>query len=805
MRGSDWKLALGFGLGLVMAMATHAQPIEAVATRLDTPTTGDGAPADNFGIAIATSGNRAVIGAYGDVIVAPGVANGVAEGSAYVFTQAVDGTWAQTQKLTPEPLGGDGDNFGLAVAFSGDLIAIGAPRRAAAGLKAAGTVYLYSSSGGAFSLIQTIVSNAPVADARFGAALALTGDYLAIGSPQAGRGRVELYRLAPSGIFTFERSFVAPVTEAEAARFGHALALSASELLIGAPQASGGGAVFASSRELGIWGEAGRLLLDPAATTSELGFSLSLDSEVALVGLPGAGPGQVRVLSRSAKAWAEVAILAAPGLQNGARFGQALDLGPARAVVGATGALGGDGAGFIFVRNGAQFLAPQAVDVADGGFADRFGIAVADTQNGVLIGADLDDIYSNSGQGAVYSFVPGFNGNLQLNDRLDTGDGAYLDRFGTAVAIEGNIAMVGAYLEDTEAGADAGAVHWFERTGNRWSRRGRITAPDGRIEDRFGIAVDIEGDRVAIGAFWDVIGTNVDQGSVYIFHRSGDDWVFETKLVAADGRERDLFGFALALDGDRLLVGARGARVPNLDQGTAYVFRRLASGSWVQEARLNAPSPASGLFFGASVDLSAGRALIGAPGAQVEPGVANAGAAYVFQGGAGGWLYSGRLIAPQPRESAAFGFSVASDSQRLLAGAFLDAPDFNAIGAAYVFNASDRVLEATLRAALPQPGEIMGISVAIDGGLIALGSSGYDINGISNAGSVRLFERGLLGWRETRQLVAIDPGFGDGFGRAVAAADGSILIGAPGKARANPLEGAAYVYDGDWLMRDGFE
>ncbi len=793
----------GKWLGLLLAFAglAQAQPVEVVTARLDPPATGTGAPGDNFGIAVAAAGNRAIIGAYGRIELAPGIPNGVAQGTAYLFTQQADGRWVQSQRLTPDTLGGDSDNFGAAVAFSGNLIAIGAPRREAGGLEGAGSVFVYASAGAAFGQIQQVVPPDPVIEGRFGAAVALAGDYLAIGSPRAGDGRVELYRRGVSGGFDFLRSFLAEAGEPGAA-FGQALALSSTQLLIGAPHASGGGAVYISSFEEGAWTNAARMAFNPYPDGAELGAALSINEEVALVGLPGAGSGQVRVLVRAQDVWNDAGELLAPGLPAGARFGQALSLDHQRAIVGAPGANGGDGAAYIFARDGLQFAPAQAVDVADGGNADRFGIAVANSADGALVGADLDTIYSNSGQGAVYHFSPGIDGALQLRSRLDTGDGAYLDRFGTAVSVSGDVAMVGAFLEDTEAGADAGAVHWYEREAGNWVLRGRITAPDADIEDRFGVAVDVDGDRVAIGAYWDIVNGNVDQGSVYVFRRSGTNWLLESKLSANDGRERDLFGFAVAIEGDRLLVGARGARAPFLDQGLAYVFKR-AGGSWAQEARLASPVAGANQFFGASVALSAGRALIGAPGLSAGPEVPGAGAAFLFS--PGDYALRASLQAPQPRENAAFGLSVSADPQRLLVGAFQDGEDFSAIGAGYIYRAADQSLEAELAAAAPQPGELMGISVAIDGNLAVLGSSGFDQLARPNAGSVRLFERRQGGWFESKRLVAVDPAAGDGFGRAVAAGDGSILIGAPGKSRINPQEGGAYIHPADQLHSDGFE
>lgn len=779
----------------------HAQMVQPVTTQLETPISGDGAPGDNFGVSIASTGNRAVIGAYGDVIIAPGAATGVAQGSVYVYAHALDGTWTQIQKLTAEPIGDDTDNYGLSVAMDGNLLIVGAPLRTAGGQAAAGMVFVYAHTGGDYSLVQTLIAASPSLDARFGSALAVRGDFLSVGVPRQGNGRVDLYRRV-AGSFALERSFNGSVADTDA-RFGQALAMSDTHLLIGAPQAPGGGALYASRFQSNAWGDATRLGLTPTSAFADLGLSLALDGNLALVGSPGVSGGQVRVISHDGNAWIESGSLPLPPLAPEGRFGQALALNAERAVVGATGALGGDGGAFIFPRQQAVFASAIAIDTADGGFADRFGAAVANSDTGLLVGADLDTIYSNSGQGAVYSYEPAGEFSYNLRTRIDSGDGAYLDRYGSAVAVDGDVAMVGAFLEDTIAGADAGAVHWFERVGGIWVRQGRILAPDAAIEDRFGVAIDIDGDRVAIGAYWDVIGGRVDQGSVYVFRRNGNAWSLEAKLTAADGRARDYFGFSLALDGDTLLVGARGASVPFTAQGAAYIYQ-FASNAWTEQARLDSPSLGSSLFFGASVALANGRALIGAPGVSVG-GVSGAGAAYVYELSGSSWPLAGPLFALQARENAAFGYSVAADHTRFLVGAFQDGAEGNAIGAGYLFRATDRGLETILLASAPQDVELMGISVSLDGDRAVLGSSGYDLPGGAGQGAAHLFQRIVGVWSDSKLLIASNAADGDRFGRAVAVQNDTIVIGAPDKSRDNPLEGAAYILSDGSLFQSGFE
>jgi hypothetical protein len=789
---------LGWLLLALAGMPLAATPH--IDARLAVPRDGDGASGDNFGIAVGLAGEVAVVGAYGDVIVAPDAPTGIAQGSAWVFERDGEGRWQRGQKLIPQSLGEDGDNFGAALVLEGDWAFIAAPRRRVAGLIEAGTVHAFRRQGGAYIEAATLLSGEPGNDHRFGAALAAEGEFLVVGVPQAGDGRVEVWRLV-AGVPQRLQVLEAP-SGIPGARFGAALALADGDLLIGAPFAGGSGAVYRSRLQAGSF-EAPRLLAVAAGELEELGAAVAVFGDLALVGAPGRGSGAVEAYARVGGEWLSLATLRDPAGEAADRYGSALAISDTRIAISALGALGGEGRVYVYPRMPGGFGAAQVFDIADGGNADRFGISLALDESGLLAGADLDQVGPNRLQGSARWYA-GAPGGLVASQQLDSGDGALLDRYGSALAVAGDVAMVGAFLEDGPAGGDSGRVHWFEREGEAWQYRGTIDAPDAEVEDRFGVSIAIDGDLAAIGAYWDIIDDRIDQGSVYLFRRSGAEWLFERKLVASDGRARDLFGFSVALSGDLLLVGARSAALPFIDQGAAYVFRRNGS-AWLQEARLDLPTPASAAFFGAAVALAGDQAVVGAPGVSGGAGRTNAGAAYVFSAGSAGWSLRHRLQASNPVAGAAFGFAVAADGERWLIGAPGEPFVVLAAGGAYLYRASDGTLEAILRAGSPQPGENLGIAVALAGSEIALGASAWDGASGANSGLVRTYRRESGRWLESAAIESIDSKPGDGFGRALALADGVLVAGSPFKAGDNPLEGAAYAGRGDGLLASGFE
>src|SRR5207247_2438966 len=169
--------------------------------------------------------------------------------------------------------------------------------------------------------------------------------------------------------------------------------------------------------------------------------------------------------------------------------------------------------------------------------------------------------------------------------QLTASDGAASDEFGWSVAISGDTVVVGAFLDDVVANGDQGSAYVFSRSGTTWTQQAKLTASDGAASDEFGCSVAISGDTVVVGAYLDNVGANTDQGSAYVFVRSGTIWTQQQKLTASDGAASDGFGYSLAISGDVVVVGAFGDDVgANADQGSAYVFVRNVT-TWTQQAQ----------------------------------------------------------------------------------------------------------------------------------------------------------------------------------------------------------------------------
>lgn len=273
------------------------------------------------------------------------------------------------------------------------------------------------------------------------------------------------------------------------------------------------------------------------------------------------------------------------------------------------------------------------------------------------------------------------------------------DSFGTSIALAGDVLAVGAPSEDSadpanpanNALANSGAAYVFRRTGTAWQQEAYLKASNRAIADALGSAIALAGDVLVVGALGedsaraDDPANNAaqDSGAAYVFRRTGTTWQEEAYLKAANAGAADAFGGSIALDADLLVIGARGEASSDpgrgddnaaAGSGAAYVFQYSAG--WSQIAYLKAPVPAVNDAFGTSVALAAGILAVGAPGQdRLKPVgstsvmVADAGVVYLYLPESGTWIPESQLGAQQFFDANdAFGSSVAVTAGVLVAG-----------------------------------------------------------------------------------------------------------------------------------------
>jgi VCBS repeat-containing protein len=396
--------------------------------------------------------------------------------------------------------------------------------------------------------------------------------------------------------------------------------------------------------------------------------------------------------------------------------------------------------------------------------------------------------------------------------KLTASDGAADDQFGWSIAVSGDTVVAGVNFDDVGANADQGSVYVFQKPAGGWqsaTETAKLTASDGAGGDDLGWGVAVSGDTVVAGAPGDDVGANADQGSVYVFRRPASDWRSATetaKLTASEGAGGDELGSGLAVSGDTVVAGAPLDDIgSNVAQGSVYVFQKPATGwqSMTETAKLTASDAAAGDELGDPVTVAGDTVVSGAiyndAGARL-----NQGAVYLFQKPAGGWrsaTETAKLTASDGASSSHLGFSTAVSADTVVAGAV---GANQSRGAAYVFQKpaggwQGATETAKLTASDAAAGDGLGDSVAIADDTVVAGASLDDVGAHPDQGSVYLFQKPVGGWQsatETSKLTAgSDGAASDLLGSSVAISGDTVLAGAPwDDVGAHPDQGSAYVF-----------
>ena len=363
----------------------------------------------------------------------------------------------------------------------------------------------------------------------------------------------------------------------------------------------------------------------------------------------------------------EIKLLASDGAYQDS-FGESVSISGDTAIVGAMfdGDNGEDsGSAYIFVRDiNGNWSEQQKLLPSDGAAFDRFGAAVAISGDSVIIGAPISDFTDPVGSaGSAYVFVRDSNGTWSQQQKLTPSSGSDVGRFGSSVAIHNDSVIVGAPKDDF-AGTDAGRAYVYARDSNgnwsqqaqfapgdigefaavsvdihndtavvsvyfdnnyrgsaevyvrdtngNWSRQQTLSASDAAITDFFGISVAVHNDTIAVGAYYDDDNGN-NSGSAYVFVRDTNGiWSQQDKLLATDGSAVAFFGHMIAINGDRIVVGAKGDSFFATDAGSAYVFSRDINNNWSQLQKLESSDLAGVDEYGGSVSIDADDIIIGA-------------------------------------------------------------------------------------------------------------------------------------------------------------------------------------------------
>ncbi len=475
------------------------------------------------------------------------------------YTINVERTWSQEAYVKASNTG-VGDYFGSSVAIDGDTMVIGAVGEASSAtgvdgdqtdnsVGECGAVYVFVRSGNVWSQQAYLKAGHAAEVLAFGVSVAVSGDTVVVGSG------------SDSG----------------------AVGVNGSETDNGAVRS---GAAYVFVRNGASWSRQAFLKASNAQAGDDFGNNVSIFEDTIVVGAPGedsgatgvnsnqddnsaSGSGAAYVFQRSGGVWSQQAYLKASNTGAGDSFGESLSVFGETLVVGALNedsvARGVDqdqtnnaglnsGAAYVFVRSGTSWSQQAYLKASNtetgGGFGDSFGCSVAVSGDTVLVGAAHED-----------SNATGVNG--------DQSNNAYYD---------------------------SGAAYVFARSGTSWSQQAYLKASNPTFYETFGRALSLSGDVIVVGASVEdsnATGVNGDQtnnsaedsGAAYVFARSGTSWSQHAYLKASNNRRYNEFGDSVAVSGETVIVGAylepssatgingNQMSVGTPSSGAVYVFR----------------------------------------------------------------------------------------------------------------------------------------------------------------------------------------------------------------------------------------
>ena len=405
------------------------------------------------------------------------------------------------------------------------------------------------------------------------AALLAAGAPAALAGPRADAG---------AGLQPLDELKLVATSGAAGDQLGFDVAYSDGVSVAGAPYRTVGGNalqgsafVFRHDGELYVQDE---LTAGDGAAGDAFGYGTATSGDTVVIGAPShdvggsADQGAVYVFEYAEGMWTQQAKLTASDGAAGDWFGSFVGIsGDTIAVSAANKQVGGNpyqGAVYIFTRSGDAWTQQAMLTAGDGQMYDGLGFTLAIDGDTVVAGAMNHEVGGNPGQGASYVFARA-GGVWSQQAMLTASDGQAGDAFGWTNGIDGDTVVVGAFA----ANGGTGGSYVFTRTSGVWSQQAELTAPGLSTGDGFGSGAGIDGDVAVVGAQYQTIGGNANQGAAYMYVRTGDTWGEPVQLVASDGGAGDNFGWWIQAEDNTVLIGAPFSTVDgNAAQGAAYLY-----------------------------------------------------------------------------------------------------------------------------------------------------------------------------------------------------------------------------------------
>ncbi len=403
------------------------------------------------------------------------------------------------------------------------------------------------------------------------------------------------------------------------------------------------------------------------------------------------------------------------------------------------------------------------INLGDGNAGDYFGNAIATDGQTLVVGAMRD----NEGRGSAYIFTRNAGGWI-LKSKLNPTGTSSQTKFGTSVALQGNILVVGSpgdYLY--------GAAYIYEKAGGEWTLSAKVSTPQSNYAFEgasFGCSVAVDNGVVMVGADGYTGGSPavIGKGYVFVFEKGSGSWTQQVRLEDPAGTDNDEYGTAITIKSGYAYIGK-----PGKNAGEVMIYKKDAS-SWTYVTRVRGAS--KGDRFGECLATDGSTLAVGAPFDNTDAG-ADAGSVSVFRKSAEVWTSEATLTATDAVSRDYFGSSVAIQGSRLLIGAIRG---YNSYGCGYIFEKTTQWSQKTRL--IPYHTSTDGRSghcVALVGDTVWVGAYHSDTYAHWYAGVVNEYRLKSGVWKNTDLITAGDSGFYMNFGSALDMDGRRIVVGVP--------------------------
>ena len=365
------------------------------------------------------------------------------------------------------------------------------------------------------------------------------------------------------------------------AGFGGAAVVGDGQVIVGSTSSTrDAGELYVYQKENNAWTETGRIKASDGTSDNRFGRALALNGSTLLVGATqqGGPTGAAYIFNKSDDgSWSEVSKLMPAAIQEGDNYGRAVALTDDFAFIATVGRNEGTGSVFVFQNTEDGWMEHAELRAEDGQSGDFFGLSVSAEGNKVIVGSPAYNRQEATGAAYVFAYDSA-SGEWEQEAKLE----AELDArsaLGGAVMLTGGYAIVGA--PGVNRGTGAALIFAMDNRSGEWTQVDELVAFDVSRGAQFGSFLNRHTNSIWVGAPFASQGT----GSIYMFEYDfeNDNWKGAQKLWSAENSQNSSFAGNFAVEGDVAVIGA--ANIDN-GEGKAYIYERNSNGMWDEKAAL---------------------------------------------------------------------------------------------------------------------------------------------------------------------------------------------------------------------------